>query len=151
MVCQSDCCHAFSKFLHFIAWHLDLLQRQFIPNRFLYVSILVFLLLLSFSHLQFKFNIKTLRFSRVWIMAMDTKVWENNCGFHLLKKKKMILKLVCLCTSHGIGRTIIQSNFIKCCTRKLDLSRLCKEMGDVSNSTFEWKSLRTIKMKILTL
>ena len=27
----------------------------------------------------------------------------------------------------------------------------CKRMDDASNSTFKWKNLRTIKMKVLTL
>ena len=32
---------------------------------------------------------------------------------------------------------LFQSTNVIICTCKLDLSRLCKEMGDVSNSTFE--------------
>ena len=30
------------------------------------------------------------------------------------------------------------------------LSKLCERMDDASNSTFKWKSLRTIKMEVLT-
>ena len=44
----------------------------------------------------------------------------------------------------------MQVSLSKLCER-VSLSKLCERMGDVSNSTFKWKSLRIIKMEVLTL